>query len=146
MRKTFHVYLMTNPSRTVLYTGVTSDLPKRVWQHKMHVLDGFSKRYNVIDLVWYEEYPDAFSAIAREKQIKAGPRRQKIALVQAMNPNWRDLLALRACRGEIASPFRPLRLEGLAMTGWALMARSQAQHQPGGSASCLLLPRLLTRA
>ena len=87
---TYYVYIMTNPSRT-LYTGVTNDLVRRVDQHKRKVLEGFTKRYDLTMLVFYEETPDVHVAIAREKQIKGWLRERKIALVESMNPNWQDL-------------------------------------------------------
>ena len=91
MSKTGFVYIMTNAYNTVLYTGVTSDLLKRVWQHKEGVVDGFSKHYNVKKLVYYEACDDITGAIAREKQIKGGSRQKKLELIRAMNPDWRDL-------------------------------------------------------
>jgi putative endonuclease len=75
----------------VLYTGVTNNLKKRVWQHKQKLVAGFTSQYNVGRLVYYETSRDALSAISREKQIKAGSRRKKIALIETMNPEWRDL-------------------------------------------------------
>jgi putative endonuclease len=86
-----YVYILTNRHNTVLYTGVTSDLKKRVWEHRQHLVEGFTKRYNVEKLVYYEESDDIASAIAREKQIKAGSRQKKIDLVNGINPQWRDL-------------------------------------------------------
>jgi putative endonuclease len=85
------VYIVANERRTVLYTGVTGDLKKRVWQHKQKVAEGFTTRYNINRLVYYQTSTDALSAIAREKQIKSGSRGNKIALIEAMNPQWRDL-------------------------------------------------------
>ena len=85
------VYIMTNTYNTVLYTGVTSDLLKRVWQHKEKTIAGFTKRYNVTKLVYYEACDDISAAIAREKQIKAGSRQTKIDLICGMNPDWHDL-------------------------------------------------------
>jgi len=87
----FFVYIMTNnPKAAILYTGITGDLRGRAWQHKSR-LPGFTSRYNLTRLVYYEcfVYPDA--AIAREKEIKAWRRSKKIALIQAMNPRWEDL-------------------------------------------------------
>jgi putative endonuclease len=89
--KTGYVYIMTNKNNTVLYTGVTSDLGKRVWQHKEKLVEGFTKRYNIVKLVYYEVCPDVVSAIAREKQIKGGSRQNKVNLVNSRNPEWRDL-------------------------------------------------------
>ena len=93
MSKPGFVYIMTNAYNTVLYTGVTSDLKQRVWKHKEQLQDGFTKRYNVTKLVYYEVCDDITGAITREKQIKAGSRQKKIDLVQALNPDWRDLYA-----------------------------------------------------
>ena len=89
--KLYCVYILTNDRRTVLYTGVTSDLPKRVHEHRMHLVAGFTKRYNVYRFVWYECTDNPEAAIAREKQIKAGSRAKKVALIESMNPEWRDL-------------------------------------------------------
>ena len=82
---------MTNKNNSVLYTGVTSNLPGRVYQHKEKMIDGFTKRYNVTKLIYYEVFSDPYNAIVREKQIKAGSRRRKIELIEGMNPKWRDL-------------------------------------------------------
>jgi putative endonuclease len=87
----YFVYILTNDRHTVLYTGVTNDLVRRVSEHREHGLSGFTRRYNVDKLVFYEETNDVRSAIAREKQIKAGSRRKKVALIESMNPDWRDL-------------------------------------------------------
>ena len=73
----FYVYIMTNKNNTVLYTGITSSLRRRVYQHKQKLVDGFTKRYNVVKLVYCEVFSDCMSAIRREKQVKAGPRRKK---------------------------------------------------------------------
>ena len=93
MDKTYCVYIMTDKRNTVLYTGVTSDLKARVYQHREKLLPGFTKRYNVSRLVYYEVGYDPTGAITREKQIKAGSRQKKIELINRMNPNWRDLYA-----------------------------------------------------
>jgi putative endonuclease len=90
-RRYYFVYLLTNATRKVLYTGVTRDLRRRVAQHRAGVGGGFTRRYGVGHLVWFEVHGDSAQAIQREKQLKAGPRRQKLALIQAMNPAWRDL-------------------------------------------------------
>ncbi|MBI3536655.1 MAG: GIY-YIG nuclease family protein [Chloroflexi bacterium] len=82
---------MTNQHNTVIYTGVTNDLSRRVWEHKEKIQNGFTSRYNVTKLVYYEVFDSIKSAIAREKQIKAGSRRKKIELVNTMNTEWRDL-------------------------------------------------------
>ena len=91
MGRSFFVYIMTNPRETVLYTGVTNNLPRRVHEHKENLTPGFASKYNVTDLVYYEMAETAEAAIAREKQLKAGPRRRKIEFVKSMNPTWRDL-------------------------------------------------------
>ena len=82
---------MANKRNGTLYTGVTSDLVKRVWQHRSGVGDGFTKRYGCKLLVWYEIGGDMEHAIWREKQIKAGSRPKKLALIEGLNPDWRDL-------------------------------------------------------
>lgn len=82
---------MTNPVNTVLYTGVTSNLRKRVFEHKSHDIEGFSKRYNTNKLVYYEIADSIESAIIREKQIKGGSRIDKINLIESFNPSYRDL-------------------------------------------------------
>jgi putative endonuclease len=91
MERTYCVYILTNDRHTVLYTGVTGNLKARVVQHREKVSPGFTSRYNVSKLVYYECGPEALGAITREKQIKAGSRQKKIDLVNAMNPAWRDL-------------------------------------------------------
>ena len=85
------VYILASARNGTLYVGVTSNLPGRVWQHKNDVLEGFTRKYQVHDLVWYEAHDTMESAIGREKQLKAGSRARKIALIEAMNPAWRDL-------------------------------------------------------
>lgn len=82
---------MTNKANGVLYTGVTSNLKRRVYEHKEKMIDGFTKRYNINKLVYYEVYEDVSAAIAREKQIKGGSRRQKEDLIAGTNPLWDDL-------------------------------------------------------
>ena len=89
--RVFHVYIMTNKRNTVLYTGVTNDLARRVFEHKNKLVEGFSKRYNIAKLVYYEEFNDSYNAILREKKIKAGSRKKKIELVEKANAEWRDL-------------------------------------------------------
>lgn len=85
------VYIMTNRRHSVLYTGVTSDLRGRVWQHNEKLVESFTRRYAVNQLVYYETCDDVFGAIAREKQITAGSRASKVALITAMNPEWKNL-------------------------------------------------------
>lgn len=89
--KQYYIYIMTDKSNTVLYTGVTKDLKRRVFEHKEKLIDGFTKRYNIIKLVYYEIFRDIESAILREKQIKGGSRAKKITLVNSMNSAWKDL-------------------------------------------------------
>jgi len=89
--KDLYVYILTNINHTVLYTGVTSDLVNRVWQHKNKRVRGFTKRYNVDKLVYFEGPGDPIHAIEREKQIKAGSRQKKLDLINAKNPDWNDL-------------------------------------------------------
>jgi predicted GIY-YIG superfamily endonuclease len=84
------VYIMASGRNGTLYTGVTSDLVQRAWQHR-NGTEGFTARYGCKHLVWYEIHEEMLPAIAREKQIKAGPRRKKLALIEAMNPEWEDL-------------------------------------------------------
>ncbi len=86
----YYVYIMSNISKT-LYTGVTRDLQRRVYQHKTKEVDGFTRRYNITMLVYFEETSDVLSAIAREKQVKAWTRAKRVALIESMNPKWKDL-------------------------------------------------------
>ena len=87
----YFVYVLTNTYHSVLYTGVTNDLLGRVWRHRAGVGGKFTAKYACNKLVFYEVYLDPYNAIAREKQIKAGSRKKKLALIEAMNPNWADL-------------------------------------------------------
>ena len=89
--KVGYVYIMTNKINTVLYTGVTSNLSKRIYEHKNKFVDGFTKQYNLIKLVYYEIAPSIESAIEREKQIKGKSRAYKENLINTFNPEWRDL-------------------------------------------------------
>lgn len=91
MDDTCNVYILTNQYNTVLYTGVTSDLYHRIMEHREKVYPGFTSRYNVHKLVYFEEFGDISDAIAREKQIKAGSRQKKLDLINSINPNWDDL-------------------------------------------------------
>jgi len=87
----YYVYVLTNFTNRVLYTGVTNDLGRRTYEHREKLVEGFTRRYNVWKLVYFEEADDVLSAIAREKQIKAGSRRRKVELIERENPTWRDL-------------------------------------------------------
>jgi putative endonuclease len=93
MSNLYLVYIMTNKNNTVLYTGVTHDLKRRVYQHREKLVDGLTKKYNVTKLVYYESTGDIQAAIEREKQIKGGSRQRKIDLVNINNPGWYDLFA-----------------------------------------------------
>jgi len=85
------VYIMASRRNGTLYTGVTSDLPQRAWLHRTGAVPGFTKRHGCKRLVWYEMHETMPNAISREKQIKAGSRNRKLALIEATNPTWRDL-------------------------------------------------------
>jgi putative endonuclease len=91
MSKQYYVYIMTNSRNTVLYTGVTNDLKRRVYEQKEKLVSGFTRKYNITKLVYYEVFKDIENAILREKQIKAGSRQRKIDLICGMNEEWRDL-------------------------------------------------------
>jgi len=91
MNKTFCVYIATNRRNGALYVGVTSDLPRRMWQHKHKTVDGFTAKHGVNKLVYYESCESAESAIRREKQLKKWSRRWKLRIIEEMNPDWRDL-------------------------------------------------------
>ncbi|MBQ3499479.1 MAG: GIY-YIG nuclease family protein [Clostridia bacterium] len=83
--------MLTNGSNKVLYTGVTNNLERRIYEHKNGTVEGFTKRYNVHKLVWFDCTSDIYSAIEKEKQIKGWTRAKKNALIKEMNPTWRDL-------------------------------------------------------
>lgn len=91
MTRQSYVYLMANKWNTVIYTGVTSDLRKRIYQHKQELVDGFSKKYKIHKLVYFEVFDDIKNAILREKQIKGGSRGKKLTLIKGMNPKFEDL-------------------------------------------------------
>ncbi|MBL8641977.1 MAG: GIY-YIG nuclease family protein [Alphaproteobacteria bacterium] len=91
MKENFYVYILSNQSNRVVYTGVTSNLVKRIWQHKNKVADGFTSKYNVNKLVYFENHDDAENAIKREKNIKDWKRAWKNELIEKENPDWRDL-------------------------------------------------------
>lgn len=87
----YYVYLLTNWNDRVIYTGVTNDLQRRLYEHKQELADGFTKRYHVHKLVYFETTTEVRAAIEREKQIKSWSRAAKNALVETINPNWKDL-------------------------------------------------------
>jgi putative endonuclease len=89
--KTFYVYMLASAPNGTLYIGVTSNLVKRIWEHREGVADGFTKQHNVKQLVWFEAYADVLAAITREKQLKKWNRDWKINLIQTTNPEWCDL-------------------------------------------------------
>ncbi len=90
--KEYYVYIIANVSRT-LYVGVTNDLQRRVYEHKRKLSHGFTRKYNLTLLVYFEATPDILAAIAREKRIKGWPRAKKVSLVESVNPKWLDLSA-----------------------------------------------------
>lgn len=85
------VYLLASQRNGTLYIGVTSDLIKRVWEHKQDLVEGFTRKYGVHELVWYEQHADMLAAIAREKVLKEWKRAWKLELIEKMNPEWKDL-------------------------------------------------------
>ncbi len=91
MVNSYYVYMITNNSNRVLYTGITNNLSRRVYEHKQKLVNGFTSKYNLKKLVYFEETNDVKTAIEREKQIKGWLRKKKNALVETMNPNWEDL-------------------------------------------------------
>ena len=91
VNKQYFVYIMTNKTNTVLYTGVTSDLKRRVFEHREKLVEGFTRKYNITKLVYIEMCGDIKTAITREKQIKGGSRKKKIDLINEMNKDWDDL-------------------------------------------------------
>ncbi len=86
-----HIYIICNRRNRTLYVGVTSDIKRRIWEHKNKIIPGFSAKYGLGRLVYFEAYTNISDAINREKQIKAGSRSKKIVLIEAENPNWDDL-------------------------------------------------------
>ena len=90
MNKQPAVYILASKRNGTLYIGVTSDLAKRIWEHKNNMVEGFTKRYGVDRLVWYELHETMESAIQREKQIKEWKRKWKLELIESINPNWQD--------------------------------------------------------
>ncbi|HZV11621.1 MAG TPA: GIY-YIG nuclease family protein [Candidatus Kapabacteria bacterium] len=94
MERRYFVYIMTNVSHTVFYTGMTNDLKRRIAEHRSKDREGFTKRYNAIMLVYYEIHDTPMQAIQREKAIKGGSRQKKIDLINSFNPHWNDLFDL----------------------------------------------------
>ena len=91
MNKQYYIYIMTNKSNTCLYTGVTNDLKRRVYEHRNKLVEGFTEKYNIVKLVYYEVYEDPYNAISREKQIKKGSWKKKLDLIARLNSTWNDL-------------------------------------------------------
>jgi len=89
--KRYYTYIITNRKNGTIYTGMTNDLKVRVYQHKYKLVKGFSSKYNLTKLVWFEEHRTPYKAIDREKQIKSWKRYKKVNLIEANNPNWNDL-------------------------------------------------------
>ena len=87
----YYVYIVTNKNNSVLYIGVTNSLEGRIHAHRERLIEGFTKRYQAIKLIYFEDYPEARSAIAREKQLKGWRREKKISLIETLNPRWQDL-------------------------------------------------------
>lgn len=89
--KIYYIYILTNKENCTLYTGITNDLVRRVYEHKNKLIDGFTKKYSLDKLVYYEQYSSPSYAILREKQIKAGSRKKKLDLINNFNNSWKDL-------------------------------------------------------
>ena len=93
LSKSFYVYIITNKNNTTLYIGVTDNLIRRIYEHKKEIIEGFSKRYNLNKLIYFEETPNAYAAISREKQLKNWHREWKLNLIKKNNPTFKDLAA-----------------------------------------------------
>ena len=119
MDRQFYVYILSNKYNKVLYIGITSDLVRRIYEHKQHYVKGFTARYNVTKLVYYEILDDPESAISREKQLKAGSRQRKLELINSINPAWKDLYS-ELCDCFVTS--------FLAMTGKRVVIASVAKQ------------------
>lgn len=91
MSKSYYVYMLASKRNGTLYTGITSDLIRRVYEHKNNLMEGFTRKYHVHQLVWFEETPDVTAVLTREKQIKEWKRRWKIELIEKTNSHWLDL-------------------------------------------------------
>lgn len=94
MVRKYYTYILTNKSNKVLYVGMTNDLTRRVWEHKSKIIKGFTQRYNVDKLVYFEIFNSKEEAVNREKQLKAGSRKKKIDLINKNNPEWKELFNL----------------------------------------------------
>jgi putative endonuclease len=92
--KNYCVYILTNKNNTVLYVGITNNLTRRIWEHKSKLIEGFTKKYNVDKLIYFESFDSPDDAIKREKQLKAGSRQKKVYLINKFNPEWNDLYNL----------------------------------------------------
>ena len=97
MEKQFFVYMLASQKKGTVYIGVTSDLKKRIWEHKNNVVKGFTEKYDVHNLVWFEPHESAESAITKEKQMKEWKREWKVKRIEEMNPNWSDLYDRICC-------------------------------------------------
>lgn len=93
LHKTYYVYILTNQRNGTLYTGVTNDLKRRVWEHKHNLVKGFTKEYGVHILVYFEQHEDIEEAILKEKKLKRWKRKWKLDLIEKENPDWKDLYA-----------------------------------------------------
>ncbi|HOO82115.1 MAG TPA: GIY-YIG nuclease family protein [Alphaproteobacteria bacterium] len=91
MPKQYYVYILSKARNSTFYVGITSDLPRRIWEHKNEVADGFTKKYGIKTLVYYEVHDDPETAIRREKRLKKWPREWKMKIIEEMNPDWKDL-------------------------------------------------------
>ncbi len=89
--KNYCIYILTNKNNTVLYVGVTNNLTRRIWEHKSKLIEGFTKKYNVDKLVYFESFDNPKDAIRREKQLKAGSRKKKVELIEKLNSEWKEL-------------------------------------------------------
>ncbi|MCR5888155.1 GIY-YIG nuclease family protein [Hymenobacter sp. J193] len=87
----YYVYILTNANHAVLYIGITNDLPRRIYEHRTGLHPGFTRKYNVHHLTYWEQFTDVNAAIEREKQLKGGSRQKKLDLINAFNPEWQDL-------------------------------------------------------
>ncbi len=134
----YYVYIMASASR-VLYTGVTNDLERRVWEHKHKLVPGFTSKYNVTRLVYYEEFDRIQDAIAREKVIKGWLRKKKIALIESKNGTWKDL-SFRWFNSEVL-PLRRLRASAHSAQNDKIAERPPSSCHPERSEGPLKRPR-----